>query len=193
MYLFAILSVLLLAGCVGSSIRYSNVLAKPEEKFKGFNVIYLENDLIAKNHNTASIVSIGYNDLPELMRERVPIIMQEYDLVGECESVKKVYFSDEIKAKAVKWSKANPANLPLLIIQVTGGTALRYQASTAFYLDTQASLFNANQFSRIWTAQLSTNLGISPLVRDGFDNKYVDQLLRTIFKQMKDDGLLLAK
>ncbi len=184
--------VALLSGCVGTNTLYSNVFIKPSQPITEIKVLYLENKMVGKGNTPSSdLATIGYNDLPELLKERVPLVFGMNNLRTSYATVEKRNFGQQEAIEAAKWTTSVNSKPPLLVIQVVNGTiATANNGNTTIQLNMHANLFEGSANARLWTGQFRNTLYISLLGRIGFDNAFADSMLKTILEQMAKDGII---
>lgn len=184
-----------LSGCARTSTLYSNTFIKPSQPINELKVLYLENKLTFSNSNTpANFSDIGYTDLPELFRERVPIVFGLNGLGNEYATFQKRDFGQREAINAVKWTKHGDAYIPLLTIQVVDGSIVSgSKTPTTITLNLHANLIDPKNNNRLWTGQFKNAFTKPPVGRTGFDNEFTDYLLKTILEQMAKDGIILLK
>lgn len=191
--IMGLLITILLGGCAGTSTLYANTFAKPAQPLTDLKVLYLENKLITKiGEKSESLAAIGYNDLPELFRERVPVVLGMNGISAEYASIPRVDFGRRQAIEAVRWSMGRE-NSALLVIQVVDGSMITSRGNTTYYLNMHANLYDMSSSVRKWTGQFKNTLGGSILYRVKFDNEFVDEALKTVLEQMANDGFVKLK
>lgn len=181
---------LLATGCAGTSTLYSNTFVKPAQTVTDIKILYLENKLVGKRGGSVSLAAIGYNDLPELLKERAPVVFNLNGISADYATIQKADFGQKEALNTVRWSKTGNANSPLLVIQIVDGSAMTYQGSTTYYLNMHANLFDSSTQTRQWTGQFRNTLSKALLGRIGFDNDFVDKMLKSVLEQMAKDGIV---
>lgn len=187
----------LLSGCVGTTTMYSNVFDKAAQPATEFRVLYLENKLGSKQGaalpaRNPMLSTIGYDDLPELFRERVPLVFGMNGLSAEVEAIKRTEFGKQEEQQTLAWSQKEGKNIPVLVLQIVDGNSItntKY-GSTVIYLRLHANMINPETKKRIWTGQFENTLSIALLGKVGFDNKFVDKMLKEILEQMAKDKMV---
>ncbi len=185
--------IVFLSGCVGTSTLYSNVFVKPSQPPTEIRVLYLENQLVTSSSDTdLAIAALGYNDLPELLKERVPIVFGMNKISTAYATIPRSNYGQKEAIEAVKWARKAGSNPPLLIIQVVEGTVQtsNQYSNITVRLKMHANLFESNATTRIWTGQFQNTLSKALLGRIGFDNEFVDKLLGVVLEQMASDGII---
>jgi len=197
-FAFATFFLLLLTGCTGTTTRYSNVFDKSAEPSSAFRLLYLENKLSSTqeqgNPQTKKLLaSIGYNDLGYLLAERAPIVFNLNGLAIEVETMQKNELGQTAGQKMITWAKKNGKTAPVLVLQIVGGHSVTdtQRGYTIISLNLHANLYNPNTWQRIWTGQFENTLSIAMLGKIGFDNQFVDDLLKQILLQMSKDKLVV--
>lgn len=190
--------ILILSGCTGTSVLYSNVFDKSIQPSSEFRVLYLENRLTSShdpkgvNGQNRMLASVGYDDLGQLFHERAPIVFSLNGLSAQVEIIKKADFGKQEEQKLTLWAQKNGKTIPVLVLQIVGGSAItntQYGNST-IYLNMHANLFNPATKKRIWTGQFQNTLSLAMLGKIGFDNKFVDNMLKQILDQMAKDKVI---
>lgn len=181
--------------CSGTATRYSNSFVKPTQTIKELKVLYLENKLVAERgaSGTVSLTKIGYNDLPELLRERVPIVFNANGISTDYATIQRRNFGQKEAIESVEWAKNGNAGASLLIIQVVDGSALTDKYGTTYYLNLDANLFDANTRTRLWTGQFQNTVQYQAFNWSRFDNAFVDKMLTSILEQMAKEGYVTIK
>lgn len=182
----------LLTGCARTSTLYSNTFVKPTKTITNIKVLYLENKLIGKSGETSdsSLTSMGYNDLPELLRERATLVLKMNGITSEYTTIQHVNFGQKEAINSIQWAKNTNTSTPLLILQVVDGTITSYQGNTTYDLNMHANLFDSSTQTRLWTGQFKNRLTKTLLVHVGFDNEFVDKMIKSILEQMAKDGFI---
>lgn len=187
--------IFLLSGCTGTSTLYSNVFSKPSQPITEIKFLYLENKLQSKTGRSDSALStFGYYDLPELLKERVPLILKMNGIAADYATFEKVNFGEKEKINSIKWSKSHDAKTGLLVLQFINGKITRSTRSgTHATLNMHVNLFSGEPKKRQWTGQFKNSLAKTPLFFSHFDNEYVDGLLKMVLEQMSNDGIIKLK
>lgn len=194
------LALLFLAACTGTSTLYSKTLVKPTQTITDLRVLYVENKLVTNKlernvdfGKNRALASIGYDDLPELLKERAPIVFGLNGVTTSYATTNKVANSNADLFTSIQWSDNTKANSPLLVIQVVDGSMQKYQSTTNFYLNMNATLFESKSNLRLWTGQFQNMLSIAALGGAVFDNGFADNMLKIILDQMAQDGIVKLK
>lgn len=188
----------LLTGCTGTTVRYSNVFDKSVDPSSEFRLLYLENKLSSTQEQgnpqtNKMLASVGYNDLGYLFAERAPIIFKLNGLSIDVETMQRTELGQLSGQKMIAWAQKTGKSSPVLVLQIVGGhsvTDTRY-GSTTIFLNLHANLYNPNTWQRIWTGQFENTLSIAMLGKIGFDNQFVDGMLKQILLQMSKDKLVV--
>lgn len=194
----ATLFLLLLSGCTGTTVRYSNVFDKSAGPYTELRLLYLENKLsstqeMGSPQTNGVLASIGYNDLSYLLAERAPIIFNLNGLAIEVETMKRTELGQMEGQKMISWAEKNGKSPPILVLQIVGGNTITdtQHGSTIIYLNLHANLYNPKTWQRIWTSQFENTLTIAMLGKVGFDNQFTDDMLKQILLQMSKDKLVV--
>jgi hypothetical protein len=189
-----VLFAILLTGCTGTHTLYSKTLVKPIQPTTEIKVLYLDNKLTGSgNRPIGALQAVGYDDLPELLRERVPMVFSMNGLQATYAALEKMNFGQNEAMETVKWAATRSGiKPPLLVIQVVNGSILsdRQNGSSTVTLNMHANLFDGGIKTRQWTGQFQNTLSLSLLGRVGFDNEFADNMLKIILEQMSEDGII---
>lgn len=188
----AILILVLITGCTGTSTLYSKTFVRPSKAVTEINFLYIENKLQDRHgRSNTALTKVGYTDLPELLNERVPIIFKMNGITTDYAAIEKVNFGLKQKINAIKWSKLKNPKTGLLVVQVSNGYISTTSGNSTVVLNMHANLFSGTPRKRLWTGQFRNRLAKAPLGTIGFDNEFVDNLLKTILEQMSKDGIII--
>lgn len=182
----------LLSGCAGTSTLYSNTFVKPSRPLTEMKVLYLENLLVStRSKMSDNFAQIGYTDLPELLRERVPIIFGLNNINSDYATFQRKDFGQTEAINTIKWANDNSKNSPVLTIQVVDGTVVSGSRTPhTVNLNMHANLIDTKTNTRQWTGQFRNRFVQPPVGRSGYDKPFVDNLLKTILEQMAKDGFV---
>jgi len=188
--LFVVL-VLSLQGCARTSTLYSNTFVKPTTQVTKLNVIYIESNLVSKtSKSSVQLYDIGYTDLPELLRERVPIVFALNNIGSEYATFKSQGFGQNEAMESIKWASGNSGAM-LLTLQILDGQVVSgSHTPRTTTLNMQANLIDPRTKLRQWTGQFRNTFVAPPAGKNGFDNAFVDNLLKTVLEQMSRDGII---
>lgn len=183
---------ILLAGCAHTSTLYSNTFMRPSQPVSEMKVLYLENTLTSAGTGAAADFSAyGYNDLPELLRERISVVFKLNNIHADYATFRKQYFGQQQAIDSIKWASTDNPYSPLLIIEIVGGSVVSGQRTpTTITLNMNANLIDAKTKLRMWTGQFASRFMQPPVTHVGFDNKSTDSLLKIILEQMDKDGII---
>lgn len=191
MAIWSICTAFLLTGCTGTSIIYSNALVKPAEPVKEIKVLYLENTLTNSSGMSGWILeAVGYENLPERLRERVPVIFGMNNIVSDYSTSKRTDFGPKETPENIKWTKTS--NAQLMVIQIVNGwSSYRYGGLTHISLNLQATLFDTATYAKLWIGQFENTLKLEHSCQNTLSNNFVDQMLKTILEQMAQDRIIM--
>lgn len=188
---FLIIFLLLIQGCAGTSTLYSNTFIKPTNHITKLNVIYIQSNLVSTmDHDDVQFYDIGYTDLPELLRERVALVFPLNNISSEYATFKSQNFGQKEAMESLKWTISN-TDAMLLTLQVLNGrvvTGPRTPETTT--INIQANLIDPKTKLRHWTGQFRNIFIAPPIGKNGFDNEFVDKMLKSILEQMSQDGVI---
>lgn len=187
----SLVALFLLSGCARTSTLYSNTFVKPTTRVAKMHVIYIESRLVSRGSNSSEkLYDIGYTDLPELLRERVPIVFGLNKIDSEYATFKNQEFGRAEKIESIKWSNSNP-NAMLLTLQIIDGEVVSgsHTARTTT-LNMQANLIDPRTKKRQWTGQFRNTFIAPPVGKNGFDNAFVDNLLKAVLEQLAKDEIV---
>lgn len=195
-FALAIFFLLLLTGCTGTTLRYSNVFDKSAKPNSEFRLLYLENNLSSTQdpgspQTNRVLASIGYNDLSYLLAERAPIIFNLNGLNIEVETMKRTELGQTETKKMITWAQKDGKSTPVLVLQIVSGSSVTQRGSTVIYLNLHANLYNPKTWTRIWTGQFENTLAIGGFSTTGFDNQFVDGILKQMLMQLSKDKLVV--
>lgn len=192
-YLVGFVAILLLSlqGCARTSTLYSNTFIKPATQVTKLNVIYIESDLVSKTSKTSvQFYDIGYTDLPELLRERVPIVFALNNIGSEYATFRSQGFGQKEAMESIKWAGGTPDAM-LLTLQILDGQVVSgSHTPRTTRLNMQTNLIDPRTKLRQWTGQFRNTFVAPPAGKNGFDNEFVDNLLKTVLEQMSRDGII---
>lgn len=178
-------------GCASTSTLYSKTFIKPTNHLTKLNVIYIQSNLVSStNHDNVQFYDIGYTDLPELLRERVALVFPLNNICSEYATFKSQNFGQKEAIESLQWTTTN-TDAMLLTLQVLDGRVVsgtRTPRTTT--LNLQANLIDPKTKLRQWTGQFSNVFVAPPIGKNGFDNEFVDKMLKSILEQMSRDGLI---
>lgn len=182
--LIGAIALLVLGGCATTSTLYSNTFVKPSGPVSRLNVLYIESNLVFKGTNTTlQFYDIGYTDLPELLRERVPIVFGLNGIEAECEAARS-------RDLARQWAN-NKGNSMLLTLQIIDGQVVSgSHTPRTTSLNLQANLIDPATRLRQWTGQFRNTFVAPPAGKNGFDNAFVDHMLKIVLEQLARDGIV---
>ena len=185
-------STMLLAGCLGTAALNSNTFVKPAAPITALKVLYVQNNLVGNRGGTASLSGIGYESLPKLLEDRVPLVLGLNKISAQFNSIQKIDGVPNNLITGLKWGGAESANAPLLTIQIINGTVLRAMAggATDYHLTMQVTLFDSTGRTMLWTGQFKNMLSIAMLGVVKFDNDFVDKMLKTVLEKMASDEII---
>lgn len=193
--LFVALFSIFLAGCANTFTLSSNTFVKPPQPISEMKVLYLENILTdSATKNPINFSEIGYTDLPELFRDRVPVVFGLNNINSDYATFPKQNFGQKEAMQAIKWSNTGNAYPTMLIIEVVSGTEVWGQNTPptySIYMD--ANLIDTTTSNKLWTGQFMSRFMQPPVGRMGFDNESIDRLLKTILEQMNKGGVIKLK
>lgn len=192
-YLVSFVTVLLLSlqGCAGTSTLYSNTFVKPATQITKLNVLYIESNLVSKSSKTGmQFYDIGYTDLPELLRERVPIVFAVNNIGSEYATFKSQGFGQKEAMESIKWASGTPDAMLLTLQVLDGNVVSGSHTPRTTTLNMQANLIDPKTTLRQWTGQFRNTFVAPPVGKNGFDNGFVDNLLKTVLEQMSRDGII---
>ncbi|MHB9119822.1 MAG: hypothetical protein ACYC2R_16360 [Burkholderiales bacterium] len=180
-----------LIGCASTSTLYSNTFVKPTSQISKINVLYIENSLRSKGAKSAyEFYDIGYTDLPELFRERVPIVLGLNNIHAEYATFKRSDFGLAREEESIKWANSVPGTM-ILSLQVIGGNVMSSSSMPrATTLNFQANLIDPKTKLRQWTGQFEIRFVEPPVGKNGFDNASVDNLLKNVLEQLAKDKIV---
>lgn len=192
-YFVGFIAILLLSlqGCARTSTLYSNTFIKPSTQITKLNVIYVESSLVSKSSNTGvQFYDIGYTDLSELLRERVPIVFALNNIGSDYATFKSQGFGQKEMMESIKWTNGTPDAM-LLTLQILDGQVVSgSHTPRTTTLNMQANLTDPRTKRRQWTGQFRNTFVAPPVGKNGFDNQFVDNLLKTVLEQMSKDGVI---
>lgn len=178
-------------GCARTSTLYSNTFIKPAKHVNKLNVIYIESNLVSKTSKAStSLYDVGYTDLPELLRERVPIVFALNNLAADYATFKTQSFGHKEAMESIKWAGDNPGAMLLTLIILNGQVVSGTHTPRTTTLNMQANLIDPTTKLRQWTGQFRNTFVAPPAGKNGFDNEFVDNLLKTVLEQMSQDGII---
>lgn len=183
---------LLVSGCAGTSTLHSNAFVKPSQPLTEMKVLYLNNLLSSSRSGMSdNFAEIGYNDLPKLLRERVPIIFELNNINSDYATSQKDIYGKTEAINTIKWANNHSHNFPLLTIQVVDGRVISgSRTPRTVDLNMHVNLIDTKTNVRQWTGQFRNHFVQPPVGRSGYDKPFVDNLLRTILEQMAKDGFV---
>lgn len=178
-------------GCASTATLYSNTFIKPVKHVNKLNVMYIESNLVSRTSKTSTqLYDIGYTDLPELLRERIPIVFALNNIGSDYATFKTQGFGHKEAMESIKWANDNPGAM-LLTLQILNGQVVsgtRTPRTTT--LNMQANLIDPTTKLRQWTGQFRNTFVAPPAGKNGFDNEFVDNLIKTVLEQMSQDGII---
>lgn len=147
--------------------------------------------LVSKTNKTSvQFYDIGYTDLPELLRERVPIVFALNNIGSEYATFKSKGFGQKEAVESIKWASVTPDAM-LLTLQILDGQVVSgSHTPRTTTLNMQANLIDPRTQLRQWTGQFRNTFVAPPAGKNGFDNEFVDKLLKTVLEQMSRDGII---
>lgn len=183
--------VFFMQGCARTSTLYSNTFIKPAKHVNKLNVIYIESNLVSKTSKAStSLYDVGYTDLPELLRERVPIVFALNNLGSDYATFKTQGFGHKEAMESIKWAGDNPGAMLLTLKILNGQVVSGTHTPRTTTLNMQANLIDPTTKLRQWTGQFRNTFVAPPAGKNGFDNEFVDNLLKTVLEQMSQDGII---
>jgi hypothetical protein len=190
--LIATLLSILLSACANTSTLYTKAFERPTSVITDLRVVYMHNPLVRKDKKgdirPSGLEAYGYNDLPELLRERSKLVFSLNGISSEYATYRPDIFNLDKQISTIKWAKTKP-NSVLLTIQIVDGHVYPAELIT---LNLNASLINVQTLRRQWTGQFKNEFRQPPFLigKLGFDNDTVDKLLTTLLNQLKKDGFV---
>ena len=99
-------------------------------------------------------------------------------------------FGHKEAMESVKWTRDNPGAM-LLTLQILDGQVVSgTHTPRTTTLNMQANLLDPATKLRQWTGQFRNTFVAPPAGKNGFDNEFVDNLLKTVLEQMSQDGII---
>lgn len=197
-FLFLLLFVLSLGGCTGTSALSSRTFVKPTRPLDAIRVLYIERDISFRSSPSfspnAKLAAVGYNNVASVLRKRVPAVFDMNRIGWDYASIPKEVLGvrKEIDLDNVLWEKAEHQQAPILLVQIIGGTitsSVTY-GSTTVTLKMNATLIDQSRMKSLWNGRFENVLGVALLGRVGFDDEFVDTMLKTVLDRMAGDGII---
>jgi len=188
-----VLLVSILTGCGTASTTFSNTFIKPPQAITEMRVLYVENipTFSANEGEPRSISDIGYKEIPELLRKRVPMVFSINDLNAEYATIQRQNSSISDQIQSVKWSAISRSYPALLIIDVSHiSTVSGSHTPITHTVVINANLLGTQNNSKIWVGKFESPFAQFPFKYNGFDSKSTDNLLKVILEQMNRDGVV---
>ncbi|HEY8085859.1 MAG TPA: hypothetical protein VIE69_09685 [Methylophilaceae bacterium] len=179
------------AGCATTKAWESKTYIKPAQAITQVKVLYLDHTLKSKNiPGYDPAVSTGYRDLPKLFQQRIPVI---FGLNGISSAFIAVPPSRPLTVPEMQLIgfKEN-RSAPLLVIQIIDGNKSSRVGSTSGVtkFNFEADLYDHDSDAKIWSSHFTSQLTVSMVLHDHFNQEYVDNFLKTVLVQMANDGLI---
>jgi len=184
-------AVAVLTGCIGTShLLYSKKFSVPSRPITQLRVAYIETSpKKIKPISGITLPEVGYNDLPELFRERVPLVFAPNGIASVYATAKAAQPGQKDPVQ-IPWPVGEMTDAPYLLIQIVDGNSFANNVTTVFNLDMRVNLYDSPSGLRIWTSQFQNVVTKRAGVIAGFDNDFTDRLLMMILEQMAEDGVI---
>lgn len=178
------------------AIQSAKAFVKPEQTYSELKLLYLDKKptwVSGRIDPTLSLQMLGYSKLPALLEKRVPVVFGMNGIKAEYASVPANSFGRTEAAQAARWSQSGGTNTPILVIGTVDGSSWdtsKYNGNQMMFVTMQADLLDFKTRQRLWTAKFENAVTIAASGRQGFNQEYVDQMLKVVLEQLAKDGMI---
>ena len=92
--------------------------------------------------------------------------------------------------ESIKWASGTPEAMLLTLQIIDGQVVSGSHTPRTTTLNMQANLIDSKTKLRQWTGQFRNTFVAPPAGKNGFNNEFVDNLLKTVLEQMSRDGII---
>ena len=184
---------LFLSACSGiTTVKNAQIHTPLDSKLTTIRVLYQVNNLSSTTPNaktgTKDIAYTGYDDLPKILSERVPLVFELNHISAIYEQTNNAFFTLQTGSKNKAW---NESKAPILDFQAMNGHESFNNYGGSVVINMPIRLHDALDKNTYWDGSLENIVYYGGFGLSGhIDAKYVDNMLKVLLQQMAKDNII---